>query len=287
MVVTAPGPDYDGRVRGASLLVAAMVASAGCGRVSFDTSTGFAVPCTEPFDRPIQIPTGLVQIAAPTVTADELELYGHAGGQLYRMARASRTDAWSLPVALPSPIGTPNDVSNASISEDGLDLYMIEHTGNAYVAHAHRDSRTGAWVGTGTTGGFGAPSISADQLELYQQDFQTPIGRMTRPTIADQFVDFTPLGDAINDGSDSSGPSISHDRRELFFHSNRLGSTRIFVALRDVPDADFDVVEQVELEIDDTASLYDPQISADGHHLYFTVDRAGDVQLYAASRCTP
>lgn len=280
-MVGTPGSDYDGRVRGLILLVVA----AGCGRAGFDTSIDFVGPCTEPFDRPIQIPTGLTQISAPTVTADELELYGHAGGQLHRMQRATKNDAWSLPVALPSPIQTPNDVSNPSISEDGLDLYMIEHTGNAYVAHAHRDSRTAAWVGTGTTGGFGSPSISADQLELYQQDFRTPIGRMTRPTIDDQFVDFTPLGDAINDGSDSSGPAISHDRRELFFHSNRLGSTRIFVALRDTPTAAFDVVEQVELEIDDTASLFDPQISADGRHLYFAVDRAGATQLYVAARC--
>jgi Tol biopolymer transport system component len=164
---------------------------------------------------------------------------------------------------------------------------MIEHTGNAFVVRAHRDSRDVPFTELAGTGGFGDPDIADGQLEIYQQDFRTPIGRMTRATKADSFSDFVSVGDAVNDGSENSGPSISHDQLDLYFYSNRLGPRRIFVARRASVGDSFDDVELVDLDIGgDSTSLVDPEISADGRHLYFGVETPESLQIFVASRCT-
>lgn len=262
---------------------------AGCGRVSFDTGIDFVGRCDEPWGTPRLIDTGGIALRAPTVTTDDLEMFAHDSSfptDIFTMTRSSRTAAWSLPRRLPAPPNTESSEASPSISDDGLDLYLMSATANAYVYRAHRETRDAPFAAFEGTGSYGDADVAAGQLEIYHQDYMTPIGRSTRASRDEAFGNFTALGPAVNDGSGNSGPSISHDRLDLYFHSDRDERRQIYVAHRATTEDEFTEVELVELDVrGDVAALLNPEISADGRHLYFEIERPTGSQLYVAGRC--
>lgn len=280
-------PRYDGDVRACCL---AWLAVAGCGRYSFDESIDHVGRCDEPFGMPVPIDTGGRELRAPAVTADELELFAQSTtgpNQLFVMTRGSKQDAFSAPVLVDGPFNSSGtSQSSPSISADGLDLYMTSHTANAYVNRAHRETRTSPFGELEGTGSYGEADVSSDQLEIYQQDYRTPIGWMSRTSTRVSFSNFQSLGVPVNDDNDldGSGPSISHDGRELYFYSTRSGPRLIYVARRAEPGDAFLDVEPVDLDVGEGSPL-NPEISSDGRRLYFEVERSGRYELYLASRC--
>lgn len=70
---------------------------------------------------------------------------------------------------------------------------------------------------------------------------------------------------------DDFGPSISSDGLELFFNSDRMGSFRLYVALRASPTEAFGA-PAVIAELDGTGSEYDADVSRDRRELHFVSD---------------
>jgi hypothetical protein len=281
---------YDEWVR-----LVAICALAGCGRVAFDpiadasaADDGDAAPCTEPFGSLQPLPTGGLTLYSPSISHDELELYTTAsvGGQLYELhvsTRATRTDLWSDPVRLADPPNSPlYDDQGPSVSSDGLLLsYTTLRSGNAFIFQTQRASRLSPWGPAAHSGAYGAGDLSRDNLTLAVQDFMSPIHFWRRASTAEPFVRGEDASSNVNDGSTNLSPSLSADGRELYFMSNRDGTMGIWVAGRESDSGPFITVAKVPLGVEATQ----PEICADGNHLYVIVrTMTGDVP-HVASRC--
>ena len=248
-----------------------MCALAGCGRVAFEPSPDAgtpsdAPPCTEPFGAPQPLPTGGFAVQGPSVSDDERELYMAAsiGGpelaDLYLSTRASRSDAWSVPVHMVDPPSSIYDDTSPSISADGLDLYFSStRMGNAFIFHSHRASNDATWDLPTHSGAYGSGDISHDGLSMAVTDFMSPV-RFYRRT---------------------SSPSLSADGRELYFTSDRSGVRSIWVARRATDSGAYTSVEQVPLGVE----AHEPEICADGNHLYMMVRVGGSDLPHVATRC--
>lgn len=270
--------------------VVVLVWLAGCGRIAFDTQSGAdggsgvvgdAGPCTEPFGVPVQLTTG-VNVKDPTVSDDELEMYSDDFdvGALFVWTRPTTSSTWgtrSLAVLPPT-----NDTFNefgASLTGDALTLYFTStRNSNAVVMRSTRASRTAPWELEEDSGPRGGADVRADNLEIFSQDFTSPIRHMTRASTAEPFSNGADVTGPVTDGSQNGSPSISSDGLDLYFDSNRDGDREIYVAHRSSKTASFATVERLGI----VGSM--PEISADGHHLYFVVD-SGTYDLWLASRC--
>lgn len=88
------------------------------------------------------------------------------------------------------------------------------------------------------------------------------------------------LGTVINSGSNEQGPAVSRDRLSLYFSSNRsggVGLADLFVSQRDSAHEPwgppFNLGQVVNSIADDTS----PNISRDGHYLFFMSRRQGSL----------
>lgn len=271
--------------------VAAACLLTACGRVGFDGGPDLPpdAPCTDPWSLPTEIATGLANPTSPTISTDGLELYLNdlGFGDVYVMRRARRTDPFGPAAALPAPPSTPNADYEPSISRDGLDLYFsMNRMGNAFLDVTHRPNLQAPFEPGVHSGAYGGGDIATGSLALYSQDYLGPIGVWTRATTADYFAAFTPLEAVINDGSTNTQPSISDDGRELYFISNRSGAFELWVAMRPDVMGPFVAVDRVALVLPGGAiDPGGPEISADGHALYFTVRIATVYHLLVSTRC--
>jgi len=268
--------------------VLVVVQLAACGRVAFDPlgdgGAGGVVdagPCTEPFGAPVQLTSG-VNVKDPTVSDDELEMYSDdfGAGALFVWTRPTTSSPWGARTAAVLP--PTNDTFNefgASLTGDALTLYFTStRASNAVVMRSSRASRTAPWELEEDSGPRGGADVRGDNLEIFSQDFTSPIRHMTRSSTAQPFANGADLVGPVNDGSLNGSPSISRDGLDLYFNSNRDGDTELYVAHRSSTTADFTTVDRLGI----VGSM--PEISADGRHLYFVVD-SGTYDLWLASRC--
>jgi hypothetical protein len=153
-----------------------------------------------------------------TLSADGLELYfcasgrtgGHGDSDLWVATRATGDDVWSTPIALPTPLNTPQYDGQPAISVDGLLLIF-------------RSKREGG--------------IGANDMWM-----------STRPTKTDAWGTPVNLGSTVNSPDSEAGPSISASGRELYFHSARpegFGSHDVYYAPI-IPIVDFNGDEVVD-----------------------------------------
>ena len=136
----------------------------------------------------------------PTLTQDELSIVfssNRAGGEgesdLWTAQRASRSDAFGVPVAL-SEINTAGDETGPSLSPDGLTLFFV----------------------------------SDDASGLGSED----IWMATRPDANGPFEAPVNVAEVNSDGSEID-PAISADGRELFFSAVTSGSREIWRSVRE------------------------------------------------------
>ncbi len=146
-----------------------------------------------------------------------------------------------------------------------------------------------------------APSISVDGLELYwhsrgREADTSALGDIwctTRATTADAWGTPVNLGSTVNSSSADFNPSISADRLELYFSSDRpggSGSQDIYVATRMTRENKWDEAVNLGSMINYATNDGGPCISADGLELYFqSYNRAGGyghVDNWIATRTT-
>jgi Tol biopolymer transport system component len=86
------------------------------------------------------------------------------------------------------------------------------------------------------------------------------------------------LGAIINSSSDDTSPALSKDGLSLYFHSNRtagLGGTDIWVSRRKSVEEPWGSPMNLGMVINSTADDLMPNLSRDGHRLFFVSRRMG------------
>ncbi len=160
---------------------------------------------------------------------------------LHVATRASRADKFGTPTKLTELSGGNREA--ASASGDGLVIvFESNRNGSNDTFIAERPNKAVAFgtpvavaaVNTGTTSD-GNPMLSADGLELYLNSDRSGNNELyvaTRASTADDFG-APVLIDELNDpAAQDQDPWISPDGRTLYFVSDRLGTTQLFISTR-------------------------------------------------------
>jgi Tol biopolymer transport system component len=132
------------------------------------------------------------------------------------------------------------------------------------------------------------PGISSDGLSIYYCSLRTG-GRggydmwvTTRATTQDDWGTPVNLGSPVNSSSDDFSEDISADGLELYFGSNRPGSSGydIWVAKRATTESAWAAPVNLGSAVNSSATEGCPSISDDGLELYFWSDRSGGFGSY-------
>jgi len=135
----------------------------------------------------------------------------------------------------------------------------------------------------------GAPSISADGLELYFASLRpggyggVDIWVATRPTTGDLWGQVVNLGPVVNSSADDGGHCISSNGLELYFLSNRLGgygSNDIWVTTRPTKKEPWGPPVNLGPTVNSIADEGAPDITIDGLQMYFDSSRSGGYGSY-------
>ncbi|HUS33434.1 MAG TPA: hypothetical protein VMZ53_33260 [Kofleriaceae bacterium] len=262
--------------------------------------------------QPFGAPTLVAAIASPTsleddpsITADRLELFfnsdrpGSLGGaDIYVTTRATPSDAWTTPVAVPV-VNTAYSETTPKISADGLTLYFSSDrpggtNANYDVWVSTRPSRTGAWS---------APTWVPELSSVASDSGANPTSSMLalvlcsdRDGAGDLYVaKRAALGDPwgapsalveVNSAEGDADPTLAHGDRVIVFISARpggLGGNDIYMATRSSAAAPFDTPVLLP-ELNSAMQEEDPYISDDLRYILFTSTRSGDFEIYEASR---
>ncbi|HET9988140.1 MAG TPA: hypothetical protein VFQ65_06465 [Kofleriaceae bacterium] len=168
-----------------------------------------------------------------SITADLLELYFESRSTgphcLYRMTRASPTEAFANPVAL-SALCSTGDVVGAAISADGLTLAYntsLDSFGEGDIYITVRPDRTSEFpvgkqvAGLPSTVGF--PALSADRLRLWFEEDNGSIIRIRageRISPSDNFTSYHDVTELDTQG-DNGDISLTLDESEVYFSTKR------------------------------------------------------------------
>ena len=158
-------------------------------------------------------------------------------------------------------MNSPADESGASISSDGVSLYVsglwddLKRSGGLGQADIWLTTRKTVADPWGKPVNLGAtvnsprmdesPSISEDGLSLYFRSAriggygEEDLWLATRSTTNDAWVEPVNLGPMVNSSYEEGGPSISFDGLTLYFYSNRpggYGGYDIWVTTRETID---------------------------------------------------
>ena len=208
--------------------------------------------------------------------------------------------AFGEPVNMGASINTPHGEGSPKISADGLELYFHSSrpggSGGNDLWMVRRSSLDEPWGQAANLGQVvnspadeGAPTISADGLELYFHDWGTHradgVGNadiwMTRRETKDSpWQAPINLGHTVNSIENEATPEISADGLELYFESERpggFGSDDIWVSRRASTDAPWGPPENLGPEINTAEWEHCPNLSADGLTLFFDVRIPGDL----------
>jgi Tol biopolymer transport system component len=201
---------------------------------------------------------------------------------------------------LGNTLNTPNFDGGPSISADGLQLYFVSDrdiTNGGDIWMASRTSAAqpfGKPVKLGTTvnssADEGAPSISADGLELFFD--RAPDGHIFVATRSTTTEPFGPpaLVDLGNDGCCDGFPDISSDGLDLYFCSSRpggYGGDDVWRATRPSPASPVAAPQNLGPTVNGGTDDCDPAISKDGLQLFIASDRKGrlgGLDLWVLSR---
>ncbi len=185
-----------------------------------------------------------------------------------------------------------------SISGDGLELYFTSDrpggSGGRDIWVTTRATTEDDWgepvnLGPAVNSPYNeiSPSISADGLTLYFDDYANPrpggtggvdIWVTTRPTVSDPWGIPVNLGSSFNSGALDGGPNISDDGLALFLYSNRsggYGSNDIWVARRPTTSDPWGTPVNLGPTVNTSSGDCYPSISADGRTLFFGSTRSG------------
>jgi Tol biopolymer transport system component len=305
----------------AASLAAVVGALSGCGRVSdWSLGEGVVAGCADAADIacvPFGAPTVVAELEAPngaydekpTLTASMLELYflsnrdgGPGSGDVWCSTRATPTDPWSAP-QLVGAVSGPSRETSPAVSSDGTTLWI----------GSDRDGGLGGldiWVSArgdaGSDGGWSDP-VPVTELNTAGDEIPRPPG--ARGLV--MLLSYRPDPDAsyhmysasraeavpfavwsapesvasVNtSGLDDDG-FLTDDGLTLYFSSDRLNGTQdLFVTERSDPSSPFRTPISLASLNTDTYDERDPWVSPDGHEIYFTSDRLGQLHIFHATR---
>jgi WD40-like Beta Propeller Repeat len=241
----------------------------------------------------------------PGISKDGLSLYissnRNGNPDIYVAQRTSTTEPWGSPVSLGEPINTLAVENNPTFSRDGHWMFFNSNrTGGfgdidlwaSYRQHVDNDFawqnpfNLGPGVNTiGFDGGAGYFENEEGGVPLLFFGRAVPTGT-TDIWLSELLPDGT-FGNAhpvpeLNSTADDQRPSIRFDGLEIFFWSNRLGSTPsatgapsydIWVATRNSVNDPWDTPVNLGSAVNSAFGEFNTQISADGLTLYFGSNR--------------
>ena len=255
----------------------------------------------------------------PAISKDGLSLYftsnrpgGLGGFDMYVSQRACVDDPWGSPVNLGATVNTTFDEGNPAFSRDehllffqskrpggfgGIDLWVSqrEHT------HDDFDWQPAVNLGPGVNSAaddngpsyFGNEDDGAPQLYFGS----TRAGGLGGADIylSEQMADgsFGPavLVTELSSVANENDPSIRHDGLEIFFHSNRVGSTGtaldLWVATRESTLDPWSTPVNLGNTINTVFLEQNAYLSSDNRTLLFSSDRpggSGGLDLYMSTR---
>jgi hypothetical protein len=296
-------------------LPASLAFTIGCGEVPvwrLGEALGTCADASDIACQPFGAPTLVTELVSsgneddkPTLTQDRLQMYflsdrdgGLGHGDVWMTTRSTVNDAWSAPTVV-APLNSSSREESPAISSDGSTLWFAsDRSGGA--------GGLDIWVSTlGGDGTWSSPS-PVTELNTSGDEFPRPPGShglvmplSQRNGTSGPYQIFFASRAAASGGtwtSPASVPSVdtanldddgylTDDGLTMYFSSDRLNGTQdLFVAQRSTPDGDFGpAIELGTLNTSD-AGERDPWVSPDGHEIYFTSDRTGDLQIYHATR---
>jgi Tol biopolymer transport system component len=183
----------------------------------------------------------------PEISVDGLKLYfnsnragGYGSGDIWVTSRVTIEDDWSAPENLGLIVNSSSDDFAPDVSPDGLILHFASDR----------------------PGGYGSYDIWVTSRVTPEDDWGTPVN----------------LGPAINTSGMDGCPAVLDDGLELYFWSNRPGSsgmTDLWVAKRATLEDDWGTPVNLGLPVNSTALDFCPHISSDDLALFFASGRAG------------
>lgn len=177
-----------------------------------------------------------------------------------------------------------------SISHDGLELFF-SGGGGRQLYLATRDTKDSEFGQRESIGSGAHPSVSDDGLSLYFHEGgnQDDLWVMERDAIDADWEPAEILGDTVNSAIDERAPSISANKKELYFYRTGAGAS-IWVTKRDDLQSEWTEPERLEPHINRTGWTAGPDITSDGLTLLFSsLGRSGgfgDFDLWMTTRDT-
>lgn len=258
---------------------------------------------TGKFDAPAKLDAA-ISGTTPRLTADELELYFNRNqGTDYNIYRAQRSiigEPFGAPIPL-TQLNTAAPDENASLSSDGLMLFFesVRVSGEGY--HLYVSTRTSR------VGEFGPPSEvanvnSAMVTDTDAQPFVTVDGQELWFTSTragglgsndiyravwngSNFANVAAIA-ALSSNATDWVPTLSADKLTIYLSSNRTGgkgSYDIWTAHRSTTSDGFPAPTPVP-ELNSSTNDYVGWLSPDNCRLYISSDRAGNFDIYVATR---
>ncbi len=205
---------------------------------------------------------------------------------------------FGTPTNLGPPVNSSADEVRASISADGLQLFIQSNRPGGYggmdiwvATRATTDDDWGEPVNLGSTVNSssidGAPSMPADGLSLFFYSTRSggyglrDIWVTTRATTADDWGTPENLGPTVNSSADEIFPSISADGLQLYFSEwytlrpGGYGGSDMWVTTRDTVSDPWGTPVNLGPTVNSSSHDDSPFITADGLTLFFGSTRPG------------
>jgi len=241
----------------------------------------------------------------PSISKDELSLYitsnragGLGGFDMYVSQRASVDDPWSSPVNLGPTVNTAFDEGNQAFSRDGHFLFFqSKRPGGfggidlwvAYREHTHDDfdwqTPVNMGAGVNSVADDNGPSYFENEDEgapqLYFGSLRTGGLGVADIYVSAQLADGSfgapTLVTELSSTANENRPSIRHDGLEIFFQSNRTGSSGgdLWTATRDSTLDAWSTPVNLGSTVNSASVEQNAYLSSDGKTLLFSSDRPG------------
>lgn len=261
-------------------------------------------PCdrSKPFGAPVNVagPNSSGSEMWGWLSPDGLTIYfdrmvGQGDYDIFQANRAHTTEAFGIPGDL-SILNTADIDARPVTTADGLSMFLettrslagdIYESSRSTTSDAWSDPVPVAYVDTSNTES--SPWISPDGLVLYYAsklaNGTADIVRTSRSSRGAYFSAPVALA-SLDTGANEYGPTLSDDGLEIYFASDRTGTTLIYRATRASASADFSAPTAVT-ELNDGAAQVPSWLSPDHCQLMFFSNRgggAGDFDIWLATR---
>jgi Tol biopolymer transport system component len=250
-----------------------------------------------------------VDEGTPRLSPNELTLYfwsnrtpdgGTGEDHLYVATRTSKLVAFDTPVEI-TELTSPKSEASPTVTADGLTIFFESDRlggANAQLFVATR-SQGDPMFGTANLlanvndpqANEATPYVHPLGQSLYFSSSRGDAGQDIYRSLFQSGGSFAPAAavDEVNTATDEYSPCISADDLTLVWGSSRsaadsVGGYDIFLAKRSAPGGKFEPAQNAGPGVNSTALDLPGWISPDGCTLYFESDRAGERDLYVATR---